>query len=341
MRKLRILLLVDEAFVPPPTIDGLSDEEIAPWKTEYDVMVSLEEIGHDVQVLGLSGELDVVRKGLKDHKPHVVFNLLEEFRGESLYVPYLLGYLELVHQPYTGCNPGGMLLSHSKALSKKILRHHRVRVPDFHVFPRGRKVHRPAHLDFPLFVKSATEHGSVGISQQSIVHDDQQLIDRVEFVFDQPGTDAIAEQYIDGREFYVGVMGNRRLQTLPVWELRFTKRTSDAPVIATEKAKWDYDYQKQVGIKTQAPKNLPNGMAEEMSRICKRAYRALGQTGYARLDLRVSSNDKIYVLESNPNPQLQYGEDFAESAHSGGLEYNDLLQRILRLGMSKDARWKF
>lgn len=340
MKKLRVLMLVDEDFVPPPTIEGLTDKQIAPWKTEYDVMVTLEELEHEVTVLGLSGELDVVGKAIEKHKPHIVFNMLEEFRGKSVFVPYLLGYLELIHQPYTGCNPAGMILAHGKALSKTILRHHRIRVPDFHVFAQGRKVRKPAHLSFPLFVKSATEHGSVGISQRSIVRDDDQLKTRVEYIFDELETDAIAEQYIDGREFYVGVMGNRRVETFPPWELLITKRAGNVPVIATEKLKWDFTYQKKTGVKTQAAQNLPDGVTREMGKICKRAYRALGQTGYARLDLRLSTEGKVYVLESNSNPQLQYGEDFAESAHSVGVDYNTLLQRILDLGLRGDAAWR-
>jgi len=339
MRKLRILMLVDEAFVPPPTIEGLTDKEMAPWKTEYDVAVTLEELDHEVTVLGLSGDLDVVGRAIKEHKPHIVFNLLEEFRGRSVYVPYLLGYLELIHQSYTGCNPAGMILTHSKALSKKILRHHRIRVPDFHVFKRGRKIRRPANLTFPLFVKSATEHGSVGISQQSIVRSDEQLRDRVEYVFDELETNVIVEQYIDGREFYVAVIGNRRIECFPPWELLITKRSGNSPVIATEKLKWDYAYQDRTGVKTQAASDLPEGVAEEMTRVCKRAYRVLGQTGYGRLDLRLSTDGKLYVLESNTNPQLQYGEDFAESAHSVGVDYNTLLQRILNLGLRADAAW--
>jgi len=326
-------MLVDAEFVPPPTVDGLTDKQIAPWKTEYDVKVTLEELEHEVVVLGLSGEMGIVQKAIEQHKPHIVFNMLEEFRGRSSYVPYLLGYLELIRQPYTGCNPEAMLLAHGKPLSKTILRHHGVPVPDFHVFSLGKKVRMPAHLSFPLFVKSATEHGSVGISQASIVRGEDQLRDRVEYVFGELETDAIVEQYIDGREFYVGVIGNGRVETFPPWELLITKRVGNGPLIATEKLKWDYAYQKRTGVKT----HLPRGVADEMAKICKRAYRALGQTGYARLDLRLSTRGEIYVLESNSNPQLQYGEDFAESAHSVGVDYNMLLQRILNLGLRRNG----
>ncbi len=334
MRKLRILMIVDEEFVPPPSMAGFTDKEMAPWKTEYDIMVTLEELEHEVSVLGLAGELGALEEAIAEHTPDIVFNVLEEFRGESTYAAYLLGYLELIRQPYTGCNPTAILLAHGKSLSKTILRHHGVLVPDFHVFPLGKKVRLPAHLRFPLFVKSATDHGSVGISRKSIVRNEDQLRDRVECIFEELETDAIAEQYIDGREFYVGVIGNGRVETFPPWELLVTKRRGKGPLIATERLKWDYAYQKKTGVKTQRARNLPTGVEAEMSKIAKRAYRALGQTGYARMDFRLSTEGVLYVLESNTNPQLQYGEDFAESAESVGVDYNTLLQRILRLGLS-------
>jgi len=341
MTKLRVLALVDEEFVPPDSIEGLTDKEIAPWKTEYDVVVTLKELGHDTRVLGVSNELAAIREAIQEHRPRIVFNLLEEFRGLGVFVPYLLGYLELIRQPYTGCNPTGMMLTHSKALSKKILKYHRIRVPEFVVFPRNRKVKRPGHLDFPLIVKSTTEHGSVGISQASIVNDDAKLEDRVQRIHDQLGTDAIAEQYIEGRELYVGVIGNHRLQTLPVWELLFSNLAEGAPRIATEKVKWDAGYQARSGVTTKAATDLANGVKERILRVCKRAYRILGQTGYARMDLRLTAAGEIYLLESNPNPQLAYGEDFAESAHSVGVTYEQLIERILQLGVRARNDWRW
>lgn len=339
MKKLRVLILVDEAFVPRDSIVGLSDKQIAPWKTEFDVKVTLEELGHEVKLLGVAGELEAVRKDLDDFKPDIVFNMLEEFRGQGVYVPYLLGYLELRRQRYTGCNPGGMLLNNSKALAKKILAYHGVPIPDFAVLPCGAPYKRPRHLAFPLIVKSTTEHGSVGISRTSIVRDDHKLRKRVEYIHDELETDALIEAYIDGRELYVGIMGNDRLKVLPTWELLITKRPAGTPVIATERVKWDLAYQVKAGVKTKAAKNLDAGMTRRIARVCKQAYRALGQTGYARMDLRLSPQGEVYLLESNPNPQLAYGEDFAESAHAVGVPYDRLIQRIVALGMESNGVW--
>jgi D-alanine-D-alanine ligase len=337
MKKLRVAVLMLEDFVPPDSIDGLSDEEIAPWKTEYDVLAALQELGHDAEPLAVDDKLSTIRAGLEEMKPHIVFNLLEEFHGIGSYVPYVLGYFELIGQPYTGCNPYGMMLTHNKTVAKKILRYHRVPSPAFSSFPRGRVVKQSHRRSFPLIVKSATEHGSVGIAHASVVNDEEQLKDRVAYVHEQLQTDAIAETYVEGRELYVGVIGNRRLQTFPIWELSFEGLPKNVPRIATEKAKWDLGYQNKRKLETQQARDLPDDLAARISRLCKRAYRILGQTGYARMDLRLTADGGVHLLESNPNPQLEYGEDFAESAEAAGVEYTQLIQRVLNLGQRYHA----
>jgi D-alanine-D-alanine ligase len=338
-RKLRILVLMHEDLVPPDSIEGMTHKEIQPWKTEYDVTVTLRDLDHDVQPLGVSTDLGVIRMAMFDFKPHITFNLLEEFHGISVYDYHVVSYLELLKRRYTGCNPRGLLLAHDKALAKKVLAFHRIPVPDFAVFPMGRKIRRPRRLEFPLMVKSLTEEGSVGIARASVVKDDEQLKERAEFIHRQLGTDAIAEQFIEGRELYVGIVGNQRLRTFPIWELKFTK-APDAPLIATSKVKWDLEYQKKLGIKTSAAKDLEPAMEQRILKICKRAYKLLNLTGYARMDLRLTAEGKVYLLEANPNPELQYGEDFAESARAGGMDYEELLQRIVNLGLSYRAQWQ-
>jgi D-alanine-D-alanine ligase len=257
---------------------------------------------------------------------------LEEFGGVGVFDAHVASFLEMLGLPYTGCNPRGLMLAHHKAFAKMICRYHRIHVPGFHVFPIGRKVRRPKKLGLPLLVKSLTEEGSVGISQASVVDSDEKLAERVDFIHRNIGTDAIAEQYIDGREIYVGVLGNERLQTLPIWELYFTKLREQAPRIATGRVKWDYAYQQQVGIETRPAEALPDGLDRSVPHLCKRVFRALSLSGYARIDLRIAESGKVYLLEANPNPQLAYGEDFAEAAHHGGLAYDRMLQRILNLG---------
>jgi D-alanine-D-alanine ligase len=337
---MRILVLVREGLVPPDTIEGLDDKEIAKWKVEYDVISTLRGMGHEVRVEGVYDDLGPIRNSIRDFKPKITFMLLEEFHGVATYDHAIVSYLELMRQPYTGCNPIGMILSKDKTLAKRILSHHRIPTPQFATFTKGRKAKRPKRLEFPLLVKSTIEDASLGISQASIVTDDESLYERVKFIHDNVGSDAIAEHYVDGRELYVGVTGNRRLQTLPIWEMVFTKMPDDVPRIATARVKWDPEYQKKHGIDTHAAKDLTRATQQQIWNICKRVYRALNMSGYARMDLRLRSDGRVAVLEANANPNLEYGEDFAESAELAGISYEALLQRIIKLGLQYQAPWK-
>jgi D-alanine-D-alanine ligase len=340
-KRRRVLVLTHEDLLPPASQEGLPDEEVAraPWKTEHDVVTALTGMGEEVRPVGVVSDLGRIRAAIDEFRPHLAFNLLEEFDGVAVYDQHVVSWLELVRQPYTGCNPRGLTLARDKALSKKILAYHRVPVPRFAVFARGRKVRRPPRLGFPLFVKSTTEEGSLGIAQASLVKDDAHLEERVEFVHRQLGTDAIAEEYIEGRELYVGVLGNTRLVTFPAWELRFTKGNGETPLIATDKAKWDRGYQERHGVETRKAE-LTADQRARIEALCKRIYRSLDLTGYARMDLRMDAAGRVFVLEANPNPDVGYGEDFAASAEAAGLSYEALLHRILTLGGSYRAPWK-
>jgi D-alanine-D-alanine ligase len=335
MKRLRVLALMHEHLVPPEDTSG-QDVVNAEWKMEYDIITTLGELGHEVRAVGVGEDLRVIRKAIEDSRPHVAFNLLEDFHGISVFDQNIVSYLELLRIPYTGCNPRGLLLARDKSLAKKVLAYHRIAVPDFAVFPVGRTVRRPKRLAFPLIVKSLTRESSEGISQASVVDDDKKLSERVKFVHQKVGTDAIVERYIDGRELYVAVLGNQQLQVFPIWEMHFTNMPEGAWLIATDRVKWNSAYQKKRGIKTDEAKDLPPGTAARIQHLCKRVYRTLGMSGYARLDLRLDANGKLYVLEANPNPQLAYGEDFAESAERAGVSYRALLQRIINLGL----RWR-
>lgn len=339
-KKRRVLVLMHADLVPPESIEGLSDAQIAPWKTEYDVVVTLRELGHETLPLGVDSDLGVLRQAIEEFQPQITFNLLEEFHGVAVYDHHVVSYLELMQRRYTGCNPRGLLLAHDKALSKKLLSFHRIRTPDFVVFPMGQKVRRPRRLEFPLLVKSLTEEASMGISQASLVRDDEQLGERVEFVHRKLGTDAIAERFVDGRELYVGVLGNHRLNVFPTWELTFSKMPEDIPFIATAKVKWDLEYQKKRGIVYKKAEQLPEGVESQLVRMCKRAYRVLNLSGYARLDLRLTAEGDLYLLEANPNPELAFGGEFAESAEAAGIHYDGLLQKILNLGLAYRVEWQ-
>ena len=340
MKKLRVLVLMHESLVPPESTDGYTDEQIQEWKTEFDVVSTLREMKHEVLPIGLYDDLGLIRRSLNDFKPHITFNLLEEFHGVGVYDHHVVSYLELKKQHYTGCNPRGLLLSHDKPLAKKILHFHRIRTPGFFVSKRKRKPRKPAGFEYPLLVKSVSEDASLGISQSSIVRNDEDLFDRIQFVHEETETDALVESYIEGREIYVGVMGNRRLVTLPIWEMLFKNAPAGMPQIATSRVKWDLAYQEKLGIETVEAENFDSATEQRIIKTCKRVYRALSLSGYARMDLRVNAAGEVYVLEANPNPNLSYGEDFAESAEKIGIDYDSLLQKIMTLGLNYQAEWR-
>jgi D-alanine-D-alanine ligase len=319
--------------MPPEAIPDGVEKEKQLWRTEYDVISTLKAMDHEVMPVGLASDLAVIAKAREEHKPHIAFNLLEDFEGQALFDQHVVSYLELLKQPYTGCNPRGLTLAHDKALTKKILSYHRIAVPGFAVFPLGQKVVRPLRLKFPLFVKSISEEGSVGISQASVVHDDEKLVERVEFIHRQTNSHAIAEQYIEGREIYVSVIGNRNLQTYTPWELVINNLPEGALNIATGRLKWNPDYQKKVGLVTK-PADLSPELQRKLELLSKRIYRHLCLSGYARLDYRMTNHGEFYLLEANPNPQIALNEDFADSAAHSGLKYPQLLQKIITLGLS-------
>ena len=333
MKPLRILALMHEDLVPPEEIGGI-DTSKTEWRTEYDVVSTLRAMGHDVRPLGVRDELGVVRTVVDEWKPHLAFNLLEEFSGVAVYDQNVVSYLELLKVPYTGCNPRGLMLARDKGVAHKILYYHHIPIPEFITVPLGRAVRRPKDFPFPLIVKSVSEEASLGISQASIVDDDDKLQERVKFVHQSVGTGALVERFIEGRELYVGVLGNHRLRVFPVWELDLGQLPEDARRIATARVKWSDRYQEKYEVSS-GRASLSNDQRLAIQQLAKRVYRCLGLSGYARIDLRLDRAGQVYVLEANPNPQIARGEDFADSAEAGGLSYKTLLQRILDLGL----RW--
>jgi D-alanine-D-alanine ligase len=320
-RKLRVLVLMHPDLFPPAEVTLKGEElEGAAWKCEYDVLRTLRELGHEALPLGIRDELNPIRSAISDFKPHIAFNLLEGFADIPSFDYNVVAYLELLRARYTGCNSRGLFLARDKAVCKQILSYHRLPVPGFAIYPKGRRVQRrPRKLPVPLIVKGLTLDASVGISQASVVESDAKLEERVRFVHESLDTPALVERYIEGRELYVGIVGNQRVQELPVWELNFDGMAEQSRHIATERLKWSAAYQKRI------------------SQVCRRVYRALMLNGYARVDLRLDAEGRVWVLEANPNPQLSRDEDFAQSARSVGLGYRQLIQRLLDLGLAWDT----
>jgi D-alanine-D-alanine ligase len=338
MRRRRVALLTHADLVPPPSLEGLDPKQVQPVKTEFHVARALEELGHELRIVGVSDDLLPIRRLVEEWKPHVFFNLLMEFRDVGHYQAYVAGYLELLGIPYTGCDPRGILISRDKALAKKILRWHRILTPAFAVFDRGCAVASARGLRFPLIVKSLDEEASIGIAQASVVRDLDHLRERVRFVHERVGSAAIAEEFIEGRELSISVIGNRRLETFPVWEMIFRNLPEGSVPIATERAKFDLGYQERVGITTQAASDLTPGMAERIASLARRAFRALGLSGYARMDLRLAPDGQVFLIEANATPDVAADEDFALAGAAAGYAYPALVQRLVTLALGLHAR---
>lgn len=334
MKKLRVMLVVHETLVPPEDLRPKDDPRLEKYRTEYDVKQALLALGHEVRVAGVYDDIAPLRKTIEEWQPHIAFNLLEDFAGNSAFDYYVVSFFGMMRLPYTGCNPRGLLLARDKALSKKVLLFHRIHVPEFEVFPLGRKLgKRLRRLPYPMIVKSLIEEGSVGIAKASYVENEKELRERVGLIHEKLHGDAIAEQYIDGRELYITVLGNNKLELLPIRELVFGALEPGMPRMATYKVKWDENYRKRWGIEYQFVRNLPNGMVEQIGHLCKRIYRTLNLSGYGRVDLRLDGSGKLYVLEANPNPGIARDEDSTLSALKAGFSYESFIQHILSLGL--------
>lgn len=332
-KKLKVLALFD-AIAPTTLGQDLSAElKTEDWKTEANVLAALAELGLTTEYLALFDNFDLLQQKLQSFQPDIVFNLADQFRNNRAFDQGIASFLEMHGVPFTGCGSTGLTLCKHKAISKKILGYHRIRVPEFTVIARGKRCARPARLKFPILVKPLKEEASYGISQASFVESEEQFKERVQFIHTSHDCDVIAEEYIAGRELYVSVLGNHKLEVFPIRELVFREVPPDEPKIATYRAKWDEEYRKKWGLQNQFAEALDPALAKDIAQTCKRIYRLLTIDGYARVDLRVTPANEIYFIEANPNPILAADEDFAQSALKAGLTYPQLVSRIIRTGL--------
>lgn len=331
-RKLKVLALFDA--VRPTKIDqDLSAEmKTEDWKTEKDVFAALGELGHIAEHLAIFDDLDFVRQKLASFEPDVLFNLADQFKNNRGFDQNIVSLLEMQGVPFTGCGATGLVLCKHKGISKKILGYHHILVPNFVVIPRGQRIARLKRPKFPLLVKPVKEEASYGISQASFVTTDEQFKERVAFIHEKHDADVIAEEYIEGRELYVALMGNLRPTVFPIRELIFREVPPNEPRIATYRAKWDEEYRKRWGLQNQFAE-LDPALIAHIEQTCRRIYSLLTIEGYARIDLRLTANNEVYFIEANPNPILAADEDFAQSAGKAGLSYPQLIDKIIRQGM--------
>src|SRR4026207_2259165 len=288
-KKLKVLTLFDA--IRPTTIDqDLSKEmKTEDWKTEANVLGALGTLGYTAEHLAIFDDLDLLRQKLESFAPDVIFNLADEFKRNKAFDQNIVSLLEMQGVPFTGCGATGLVLCKHKGISKKILSYHRIHTPNFVVIARGQRIARPKNLKFPILVKPVKEGASYGIAQASFVENDEQFRERAAFIHEKHKADVIAEEYIEGRELYVSLMGNLRLSVFPIRELVFRDVPPDEPKIATYRAKWDEEYRKRWGLQNQFAEDLAPALARTIQETCKRIYHLLTIEGYARLDLRVTA----------------------------------------------------
>jgi D-alanine-D-alanine ligase len=322
----------------PEWDDADYQREIAAGKTEeaeYDVATALGKLGHTVGLVGIRDDVRQLVDRLVAFEPDVVFNCCESFRGHARHEYATAAVLEMHGYRYTGSPPTALLVARNKSMSKKILAYHGIRVPDFTVFHPGEGLVRPSALRYPLIVKPLLEDASVGIAQSSVVSDDAGLAERVAFIHERFTQAAIAEELIEGRELYVGVIGNDSLTVLPVIEMHFGKLPKAERRIATWKAKWDDEYRERHKIRTGFARRLPDELMGKVRQACETAFHALWFQDYGRFDLRVTHDHEVYVLEANPNPFIAYGHELANAAEKAGLKYEAFIGRILEEAMER------
>ena len=335
MRKLKVLLLFDSPYFTPRGYNFTKEFKDLDWGAESDIYNALIAGGHQVSLLGLFNDINLLLEEVRENKPDIIFNAAEVFDQKSYLDKNVAGVLEMLGIPYTGASATSLLICGNKALSKKILSFHKIKTPHFYTFYKNRKIWLPKRISLPLIVKPLHEEASRGISQASVVDSEEAMVERVKFIHESIKDDAIVEEYIDGREFYVGVLGNKRVKVFPLREMKFGDVGEDEPRIATYKAKWDYEYREKWGIKNEFAGRLPNGLAEKVEEVCKRAYKVLNMHCYARFDIRITSDSKIYIIEANANPCLDEYDELGQSAAKAGIPYNKLIQKIISLGLER------
>ncbi|MFQ5878295.1 MAG: hypothetical protein ACE5JH_11540 [Acidobacteriota bacterium] len=330
-RRLNILVVFDLGIPPPADHDYeryLKDDS---FETEHCVIRSLRGMGHQVRPFGVYDDIHGLIREIRERPPDLAFNLCEAFNKDRDQEPNIVGLFELMNVRYTGAGPTALRICKDKGLTKKILSYHRILIPRFVISRKARPIKRLRRFSYPAFIKPLGLEASEGIAQMSFADDERGCLDRVRFIHESLKVDAIVEEYIDGREIYVGILGNHHLQVLPPRELFFGQVPEGEPKFATFRAKWDENYRRRWGIKSGPAEEIPERTLRKMAEICKKVYRLFEIKGYARIDLRLNSRGEVVFLEANPNPSLSLYEDFALAAKRASVEYDDLIRRIVVL----------
>ena len=311
---MRVLLLCHKDFVPDKKVKSVAVADNSLWRTEYYVREALKRLGYKVKICAIENTLTPLKNDIKKFKPKVVFNLVEEFCGEGLLEPFVVSYLEAVKQPFTGCGSLGLIMAQNKIAAKVVL--------------NSAKVLTPGNKKYPKIVKLLNEESSRGITDSSVVHSVEEEKIQIDKLKNEYDSTIFTEEYIRGREIHVAVLMRRgQYYAAPLWETTFGRKKGAR--IISEKVKWNFAYRIRVGVELVPALNIGKSLVKKIQNTAIKACRALEVTGHARVDIRLTQDNKIYVLEVNPNPEISYGDEFAECIRSGGTEYDDMIKGIV------------
>jgi D-alanine-D-alanine ligase len=305
---------------------------------EY-VARKLENVGFLVYTLNIRDNLEFMLNNLRKEKPDVVFNFVEIYKDNPRLEMNVVGLYELLGIPYTGAPALALANCQNKILAKRLLSSGGIRIPNFYIVSvkSARYVH---NLNYPLLVKPAFEDASVGIENESIVNNSKQLRKRIEHVLKQFQQPALVEEFIEGRELNVAVMGDKRLRVLPINEIDFSTMPDHLHNIVSYQAKWDphhESYHKTIPI---CPAPLPKNIEIKAKELAFKAFKVMGCRDYARVDMRLTKDNKLYVLEINPNPDITDGAGFMRSAQNAGMTYAEALKRIVKYALGRRSNLK-
>jgi D-alanine-D-alanine ligase len=324
-----VLLHTRDALEPP--VDPVLEQ----------IETALRAQDHTCRRLVVDDSVEPLVSSLTTDRPDLIFNTAESFAGRSALESNVAALLNLLGLRYTGSSPAGLIMAGDKTLTKKVLSFHGILTARFATVFRG-AVDWAGDISFPLILKPPQEDASLGITQKSIVNDVQELLQTISSLQTEYQGPVLAEEFIDGREFYVGVLGNSDAQALPLMELDFSGYPEGMPKIASWEAKWGDEGDEKgaefEGTKSVFPVDVPDELAERMQKVAVESFHALRLRDYARVDLRVNAKEEIYVIEVNPNCYLEKSAEFATAAEKSGIEYSALIARIVELASARYSR---
>jgi len=337
MGRLRVVVLYDRVLVDE-TEDAASDKSpvvrtLDKKEVEEEVAEALTKLGHEPVMYELDGTQKSLL-GLARVDCDVVFNLAESFADDDTSDFKIAAFLELLGKKYTGSGSHGLMLAQDKAVAKKIFAFHGIHTPTFAKCYRGR-LDFSHDLQFPVIVKPAREDGSIGIEFSAVVNSIRELMERMDWLHTHFDSPVLIEEYIEGREMYVGIIGNDKPEALPIIELDLSKLPEGTPRIAAAEVKWGKGTRAYRDTKSAIATDLAEETAQLLHQTAMAAYQALELRDYGRVDMRLQADGRVHVIEVNPNPWLASRAEFAMAARKSGRTYTRLVEEIVELAVAR------